>query len=356
MSRDGPAPTGWRLLPPPSDVPPPVPLTDNPYLAGHRHPAMPRNVSFARDSVLRLTPDGGRTPEAAGRLARSVIDELLPDHPAILLRGLPIGERSDFAALTAAMGVPIHDYMGGNAARDRSDDRVSITSIDPAAITISPHNENCYMPDPPDIILFCCLERAARGGEVPINDIRKTLPLLPPDFVAEMRRRRLRYIRRLPKDGDGYCIGWRQSFATDDRSDVDRYLESKNCTYEWSADESLMFWFNTDVFRTYRGQELWFNQLSESNAEYWLHHPIYIERGTKRGETQSDTAYGDTGEPFSEDITGTVRAAIWKTTELIALDPGDVIVLDNNLIQHGRMPYEGTRRHLVSVMNWPRGG
>ena len=70
--------------------------------------------------------------------------------------------------------------------------------------------------------------------------------------------------------------------------------------------------------------------------------------GATRETIQSDTAYGG-GEPFSEDIIATVRGAHWQTTELVKLEPTDIIILDNHLAQHGRLAYHGVRKHHVAL-------
>lgn len=311
---------------------------------------VPQSVPFAGDSVLRVAPvDDCKTPEEAGRLVGRLIDQTLETHPAILIKGLPIHSRADFSRVVGAVGLPLHDYMGGNAVRDSSVDNVAVSSLTPKEVTISPHNENCHMPHPPDIVMFCCLTPAESGGEVPINDVRKTLPLLPADFVEEMRARGMRIIRRVPKENDGLLIGWQQSFNTTKRAEVEAYLEQEGFDFAWRDDEGIEFWFKSFVLKTYRGEELWFNQLSESNAEYWLAHPAFED--LERQACQSDTAYGDTGELFPAEITAMVRGAIWRTTELVRMEPTDVIVLDNNLIQHGRMHYRGERHHLIAVMS-----
>jgi hypothetical protein len=339
----------WNIVPTPGDLPAPLPVRGISWLAASDDSRFPESVPHAEDSVLRICPQQHCTSVVeAGHLARQVIDVHLLQHPAILFKGLPVKTRQDFSRFFQACGFLPHDYKGGNAIRDKSPDKVSITSAESPAVVVTPHNENAYMPEPPDLVFFCCLEAAHQGGEAPVNDIRKTPALLPKDFVEEMRRRDLRYIRRLIKGDNEFEIGWQTSFGTSDQKEIERYLESRNIRYQWRNNDLLEFWFNTPVFRQYRGEELWFNQLSECNADYWLLHPESERMGYTRETCQSDTAYGD-GEPFPEDVRTMVRAAIWQSTEVIMLEPSDVIVLDNNIMQHGRIAYQGTRRHLAAL-------
>ena len=343
----------WKCIDPPRDLPP-VPVRNIPNLATSSDPRFPDFAPHARDSVLRVAPDSAVVGVSeSGAMARRLIDACIRDHPVILLKGLPLRTRPDFSEFFRATSLLPHDYRGGNAIRDKSADFVSVTSTENSANVLTPHNENAYMPEPPDLLFFCCLEPAAVGGEVPINDVRKTLGQLPEAFIEEMRRRDLRYIRRMGPDDNAFEIGWKTSFATADKAKIDDYLESRNVTYTWRGDR-LEFWFNTPAFKRYRGEDIWFNQLSESNADYWLYHVDRDQMGYTRENCQSDTAYGD-GEPFAEDLRIMVRAAIWQTTEVVKLEAGDVIVLDNHLMQHGRMAYQGNRRHLVALASYDTG-
>ena len=80
---------------------------------------------------------------------------------------------------------------------------------------------------------------------------------LPPDFVADLRGRGLRYLRRVPRKNATLEIGGEQSFGTTKTSDVERYLDNEGVTYYWESDDVVRFWFERPVFKTYRGEEIW---------------------------------------------------------------------------------------------------
>ena len=312
---------------------------------------MPDAVPHARESVLRLSPAGEcTTAEEAGVLARRAIDALFDDHPAILFTGCPVYDRSDFGRFMASVDLPLNPYTGGLSVRTKATDGVSLSSSNPPEAVLSPHNEQAYMPHPPEKVFFFCEQPAERGGEIPINDTRKIPSRLPPGLIEETRRRGLRYIRRLPRQTGPMEIGWEQSFATTDKKVVERYLEEEGIIYRWENGDALRYWYDTPCFKTYRGEELWFNQLSECNAAYYMCHPYFKAQGLTAEMSQSDTAFGD-GEPFSDDIICQVRAAIWRTSEVVKMEPTDIIVLDNHRVQHGRMAYVGTRKHFVALRN-----
>ena len=57
--------------------------------------------------------------------------------------------------------------------------------------------------------------------------------------------------------------------------------------------------------------------------------------------------YGD-GTPISDGDMDRVRDAIWKNMVFFKWRAGDVLMIDNAAVAHGRIPYEGTRQVAVA--------
>jgi hypothetical protein len=58
-------------------------------------------------------------------------------------------------------------------------------------------------------------------------------------------------------------------------------------------------------------------------------------------------SYGD-GSPITARDLAAVRRAIWKNLVFPRWRLGDVVVIDNRAVAHGRMPYRGPRRVVVA--------
>lgn len=257
----------WTQLDPPSTCPPPLPIRGMTGLARSEHPAFPETAPYAGSSVPSFAPSHTTSPESAGKLAREIMENELGRHPALILKNLPIHCRRDFSRFVEVMALVRHGYEGGVALRDQANDGVNVASTEPPEVVISPHNEFAYMPSPPAIVIFHCMQAASHGGEVPVNDARKIPASLPVEFVREMRTRGVRYSRRVPRKNASLEVGWEHQFSTTEKAVVERHLTREGITYYWEADDLLRFWFERPVFRTYRDEEVWFNQISESNAD-----------------------------------------------------------------------------------------
>jgi hypothetical protein len=333
-----------------------IPVRNRPFLAGSAHLSFPERIPDA----------GGMIPvrEAAGPVAadpadallagavRDVVDEELPAAGGVLVRGLPLADRTGFEKLVTGLGYEPLGYRGGIAVR-RNDSGVALkASEEDPRITLSPHNEMAYLPDSPRRVFFFCETAAAAGGEVPVNDIRQTVAAIPPDIQEVFRTRGVRYHRTLAKESGPGATGWADTFGTTDPHEVADHLGASGYDYEWGGDggdDVLRYHYRQDAFAAHpdTGQELWFNQVTELHCSYWRSHPDF-PADLPAHHYPATTTYGD-GGPIEDDEISFLRGVLWRSTRAVRMRPGDLLVLDNRVVQHGRMSYTGRRRHYVSL-------
>jgi hypothetical protein len=67
----------------------------------------------------------------------------------------------------------------------------------------------------------------------------------------------------------------------------------------------------------------------------------------KDDEHGMNALYGD-GTVIPDEDMAEVSAAVWKNTVFWEWAKGDVIVIDNHLVSHGRTPYRGKRLILTA--------
>ena len=59
----------------------------------------------------------------------------------------------------------------------------------------------------------------------------------------------------------------------------------------------------------------------------------------RRGSSPYDTTYGD-GDEIDDATLAEIRADIWNACVALALETGDVVVVDNFLTGHGRISWD----------------
>lgn len=326
-----------------------IPVRNREFLAGSTHDNFPESVPDVGDMIPILVAEGTDCPHPVLAAAvRDAIDETLPEFGGVLLHGLPLTDKAGFEQLVTSLRYDRMSYQGGIAVR-KNDSGVALNaSQEDRRITLSPHNEMSYLPSYPRKIFFFCESAAIEGGEVPINDIRETVKIIPEFIKEEFRARGVRYHRNLSRAASNGEMGWVETFGTDDKELVERHLTVSNYQYQWN-DDRLQYYYDRDAFLTNpeTGEELWFNQVTELHCSYWRSHPDFLS-DLPDYEYPATTTYSD-GAPIDEDRISFLRGALWQTTRAVRMRRGDVLVLDNQVLQHGRFAFEGPRRHFVSL-------
>lgn len=130
---------------------------------------------------------------------------------------------------------------------------------------------------------------------------------------------------------------WGSTLRVDSKSAAESKLASLGYQWEWLDDGGLRA--TTPVLPAIRklvdGREVFFNQL------------IAAFRGWK--DTHRSIAFGDMSTIESADMEHVCATADALTFDMPWQD-GDVVLVDNFLVMHGRRPFSGTRRILVSLV------
>jgi alpha-ketoglutarate-dependent taurine dioxygenase len=297
---------------------------------------------------IRVSPDGDASLQALGAYVAQEQDALarhLLTHGAILFRGFDVADAGDFSQVARMLGGRPHAYVGGNSPRTRVSADVSTSTEYPASETISLHNEMSYQPDWPRRLFFFSQLPAQAGGQTSLANGREILDDLPAEIVAAFRARRVNYVRHFHASGK---VGktWQSTYQTESRAEVERLLAEQGSRCDWKPDGGLRVGTVCDavVAHPATGQQVWFNQ-----AEQW--HPSALPREIrafyeKRGILAHHCEFGD-GSPMDEAMLAETRRVASRHKLLFDWQAGDVLMVDNVLMLHGREPFKGTRKTLA---------
>ncbi|XP_078598384.1 dapdiamide synthesis protein DdaC-like [Branchiostoma floridae x Branchiostoma japonicum] len=335
---------------------PPVRLRGRRYLVGSDSPGVPELLQPPREGfppVYVPAGSGEFSPEDWAVAARCVSREVVDGTGvgAVLLRGLPLRTDSDFSRFVNNLSLKPMSYEGGTAQRDNVGENVDTASKEHPAMSIEPHNEMAYTNYYPEKIIFYCHEPAEpdQGGETVMVDVRQILRKLDSAVVGKFRKLGIRYCRYMPERGDffhGYN-SWRETFRTDSRDEVERYLSARGMAWQWGQDGSVSWWYNLPAMTLYKGEWLWFNQAHVNNADFLTAHPDYDStKPVPPDMTDANTQYGD-GSEIEPEVLQHIRDVTWQAAVGFQLQRRDVLLLNNMYIQHGRLGFTGNRRLLV---------
>ncbi len=282
---------------------------------------------------------------------RELLRERLPEAGALLLRGLPPLEPEEFARFVADFSEGrLLDYAGGASPRVKLCEGVYTSTEYPRAISLSLHNELSYTRRSPALLFFHCTTPAATGGETPLADSRAILRKIDPRVAGRFRQKGVRYVRNLHgRAGDGYS--WREAFETEDRAAVEAHCRAAGVQFFWRDDGGLRLIEVRPATATHpaTGEEVWFNQ-AEGFHPSALDEESYRAQVSVMGEDglRLNAAFGD-GTPLDASDLDHIREVTRAEAVLAPWRAGDLLIVDNLLAAHGRMPFTGPRKVLLAM-------
>ncbi|HEX6290124.1 MAG TPA: TauD/TfdA family dioxygenase [Herpetosiphonaceae bacterium] len=302
-----------------------------------------------RPLPLLVTPvvDGVRLIEwAAGH--REQIESWLLKHGGILLRGFALGSVSDFEQFIGSTADNWAEYREPATPRSQVSANIYTSTDYPPAQRIFLHNENSHTESWPMKIYFFCVTAAQQGGETPIADCRAIFERIDPAVRQRFTEKQIMYVRNF---GDGLGYSWEQVFKTTDRREVEAYCRDNQIEAEWKPDNGLRIrYVRPAVAKHPRTDEpVWFNHgtfFHISTQEPAIRESLLA--AMPEADLPYNTYYGD-GSSIEPEVLNHLRAVYNEATIAFPWQEGDLLMLDNMLVAHGRSSFVGPRKVLVGM-------
>lgn len=276
------------------------------------------------------------------------LDSRAARHGAILFRGFPVRTARDFDAFVGSFGYAnfAYDESLSNAVRTNLTPRVFTANEAPPTATIKLHHELAQTPRFPSRLLFFCERPAERGGATALcrsDALFEELQRRLPAFARACEEKGLIYSNVMPAENDpssGQGRSWRSTFGIERPEQAEARMRHLGYRWEWLPDGCLRA--TTPALPAVRelgpGRKSFFNQLIAAFA--WT--------DTRNDPTRS-LVFGD-GSPI--DPIAAAQAA--ELAEAMSVDlewqAGDVALVDNYSVMHGRRSFGGSRRVLASLV------
>jgi len=266
----------------------------------------------------------------------------------VLFRGFPVNSAEDFDAFSAAFGYRDFTYQESlsNAVRINFTPRVFTANEAPPDVEIFLHHEMAQTPVSPEKLFFCCLSAAESGGATPLcrsDLLYAAFKERYPEWAEKFKSLGLKYRIQMPAEEDfrsGQGRSWYSTLSVDTAAEAEEKLRSLGYTWQWQEDESLIT--TTPVLPAVKqlpdGSESFYNQV------------IAAHKGWKRVGSNLDEAltFGNNTSIPEEALVALSEVASELTIPLDWQD-GDVALVDNHRVMHGRNPFSGARKRQVVV-------
>lgn len=276
------------------------------------------------------------------------IEELLSVHGALLFRGFGVRTREEFEELAAAASGGLMDYTFRSTPRSSAGGHVYTSTEYPADQSIPMHNEMSYTSSWPLKIWFFCAQPSETGGETPLADSRRVHARLDPALRQRFAEKRVLYVRNY---GEGLDLTWENVFQTTDRAEVERFCRESGIELQWKDGNRLRTRQRCQAVARHpgTGEMVWFNQAHLFHRSSLAPEALAALLETVGEEDlPRDTFYGD-GTPIEASALDEIRGVFAEESVASPWREGDVLMVDNMLVAHGRRPFSGPRRILVAM-------
>ena len=280
---------------------------------------------------------------------RTFIDDSLLKYGGILFRNFSIHSISEFSKFAQALFPNLLEYTYRSSPRTCLGGKIYTSTDYPSELSIPLHNENSYARTWPKYIMFFCALPSIQGGETPVADSRKVFNRIDKDILKKFKEKGVCYLRNYT---EGLGVNWKEVFQTKNRNDVEKYCKENGIEYEWRECEPVLSTKQTChscVEHPITKEVVWFNQAHLFHITS-LPHQTRESLISELGENNlpRNAFYGD-GSEIELDVLEHIREAYEKESTVFRWEKGDIMILDNILMAHGRKPYVGERKIAVAM-------
>ena len=292
---------------------------------------------------------------------RARLDQLLLDFGALVLRGFAFRTAEDFNRFTGLFEPYSGGYVAGASPRSTVVGNVMEATRLDARFLIWLHQEMSYLPNWPTRIAFFGRKVPEKGGATIIGDMREFTRRIPAEVREAMEKHGVRGVRNYAPLGEGAHNarhvddkGWEDGFGTTDRAEVEEICAAMGIQPIWNDNGSLTVVTVTDAFTPHPiTGELFYRSNLHTNGRTYAH--FGDNGGNKdwdeaRRHQAHHTGYAlGNGEELSPEHTTEIEDTVDSLITRWQWKDGDIMLVDNLQVAHGRDPFVGDRETLVAL-------
>lgn len=276
---------------------------------------------------------------------RELIKTLFLQHRALLFRGFETKTAEilkQFVETTS--NKEILRYIDRTSPRIALKGNIYTSTVYPPEYSIFLHNELTYAVRYPLKIYFCCVKASERGGRTPIADGRKIYGRIDKKVRNKFIEKKWMLVRNY---NDGLGLPWQEVFQTDDKAIVEQYCKKNSIEFFWKKGGRLQTRQIRQAvhYHPQTNEPVWFN-----HAAFFHHTNLNVNLCDEfeEHELPYNTYYGD-GSIISTAEIQHINTAYQQEKVFFPWYEGDILMLDNMSIVHGRESYAGKRKVIVAM-------
>ena len=272
----------------------------------------------------------------------------LEETGAILFSDLPVKDAKEFDHFVSMFNLKVFTYKQSlsNAVRINKTDKVFTANEAPKEVEIYLHHELAQTPFYPKYIFFLCTSASQFGGETPIcrsDYFYSTMLEQDPGLMKKFEDFGVIYNSIMPNGDEldsGQGRSWQKTLGADTKAAAEKKIRDLGYSCEWIEKDCLAV--KTRVFQAIKtltdGNKSFFNQVLAASLGW----------KNKSSLGLPPVAFGN-GDWIREESIRRMSDAARSLTLVRKWSAGDILMVDNHRVMHGRRPFSGSKPREVLV-------
>eukprot|EP01084_Bolivina_argentea_P075196 136338_1 len=237
---------------------------------------------------------------------------------------------------------------------DRSEFRNSLLNVSMTSnsLYIPPHNELLYTDQFPRILAFICVKPPKIAGQTPLTNSVSVWNDMNENLKQKFTNLGIRYVQNLVSVSAEHNKDkktWNQLFNTNDKSKVEHLCNDVyGHEFEWKLDamdntEILRIMYTKPAIVEYDNGIISFaNSITGLHGQYFDTGYNDYYKGIDLIDRPTHSQWGN-GKEFNGAEMIAIRELFDENTIMFDWEEGDILIIDNLMWAHSRMPFEGDR-------------
>ncbi len=251
------------------------------------------------------------------------IIQMFQSEGVLLFRGFATNVEI-FTQFTNKFSANFMDYTGGVFNRRIINGDATVLTVNDFHDQIKLHGEMYYQKDIPLMLWFFCAHPAFADGETIICDGKQFFDELSQPLKELFNHKKVKYTGHLKPDA------WEKRFKTDDLNIVTQICDQNDTQIQINEDKSIEIQYICPIIR---------------ESKYGQHR-VFINSLLPVKSMRPNNISFDDGSEIDDEIMFELNQVVEKITVKIHWQKGDILMIDNTRVMHGRRAFTDDKRDI----------
>ncbi|GAX41843.1 taurine catabolism dioxygenase TauD/TfdA [Tolypothrix sp. NIES-4075] len=251
------------------------------------------------------------------------IISLFKFYGVLLFRGFE-ANADIFKEFSNLLSTDFINYAGGAFARRVINGDNTLLSVNDYQFEIKLHGEMYYQKNIPLLVWFFCANPASQNGETTVCDGRQFFHEISSSTKELFRKKKLKFTVCMNKDE------WRKKYQTDDLNKLGEMCKSNNTYLKVNENQSIVLEYVCPAI------------IPSRCGKY----QVFINSLLPTKQLNPEVLIFDDNSEIPDDVVSELNEIAERLTTEISWAKGDILMIDNTRILHGRRAFSDEKRDI----------